>query len=80
MKKLNSDKLSHRDRVKCLSNSLVKEKTFVIYREPEFSYLRLYQMNPNLLFNLDGVCVQTPLNSVFRIGDTLSFFKSDSQY
>jgi hypothetical protein len=80
MKKSNLQKLRHRDRVKCYSNHLVKEKSFTVYQEPEYPYVRLYQMNPNLLFTLDGVCVQVPVNSSFKIGDTLEFFKSDSQF
>lgn len=73
-------RLRHKDRVTCTTNKKLEGKVFTIYAIPEYPYLRLFQMNENLLFTPDGTCIQTPPKSNFRIGDQLNFYRSDSQY
>lgn len=76
----NSQKLKHKDRVICNSNKKLHGKVFTIYAIPEYPYLRLFQNNENLLFTKTGTCIQTPRTSLFREGDQLNFYKSDSDY
>lgn len=75
-----SQKLRHKDRVICTTNKKLQDKVFTIYSIPEYPYLRLYQTSEYLLFTKTGTCVQTPSNSLFREGDQIEFFKSDTDY
>lgn len=80
MKKSESRKLQDKDRVICLTNPLVKNKVFTVQNIPESLYIRLYQVNPNVLFTKKGECVAVNINSCFKVGDRLQFFKSYHEY
>ena len=75
-----SKRLKHRDRVICPTNRKLQNKVFTIQSIPEYNYLRLYQVSEAVLFTKTGTCIQTSINSLFREGDCLEFYKADSEY
>jgi hypothetical protein len=68
-------KVKHRDRVKHPS---IPNKVFTVRLDNEVAYL--YQCDPSLMFDLSGVCVNSPRNSPIEEGTKLEFYKADKEY
>lgn len=80
-----NQKLKNLDRVTCSTNKLCRGKVYTVNFFRGGQFLKLYQVNTNVVFDLNGNCIEAPAKTrdsftPFRVGDKLDFYKSNTYY